>query len=197
MKSIDKTKATVYGLLDRVREDPRAYLRGRSLDSLADFLRGFSIAQHGRTCGHYTTQGEPPFHDFTVWFELHHHQPSAGWYPAIMTESRTTKGAYNRFFNHLTAYRSRVLKFRCSFAISPVQRKHYVATLRSPAPKHLRLSRYAGERCIFVHACWQLRHGWQYHTGFRSMKQCKRWLARVYAFTPSQWERAGQGADSR
>ena len=172
-----------------MRENPRHYLRRRTLNWLGDFLGGFCIASHGAKYGNYTTEGEPPFHDFTVWFELHHGYPTPGWFPAIKAQSRSSREAFDRFFEHLEAYRARRLKLRSSFAISSEQRKRCSAVLKMRPPKRLRVSQYAGEQCVFLHACWNLRHGWQYHMGFRSMKQCRQWLAETYGVTPSQWRR--------
>lgn len=188
-----KSKATLYGLLDRIRRNPHDFLRRRTFTSLGDFLQGFSIAQHGVVYGHYGTENEPLFDDFGLWFHLHHGCPTAGWFPEIMTQSRNTRDAFDRFFEYLTAYRDRSLGFRHSFALSAAQRKHYSALWRARAPKKLRISRYRGERCVFLHGCWDIHHGWQNHAGFKSMDQCRRWLAKVYGITPSLWKRIARG----
>jgi hypothetical protein len=189
-----KSKATLYDLLDRIRKDPRQYLQRWTLTSLDDFLLGFSVAQHGAVHGNFSTQDEPPFDDFAVWFPLHHGSQAPGYSSVIKPESHNTRAAFDRFFEYLTAFRTRKLKFRCSFALSSAQRKHCSAVLKMPAPKKLRLSRYEAERCVFVHACWKIRHGWQHHAGFKSMAQCRRWLARAYGVTPLQWRRIAHRA---
>jgi hypothetical protein len=189
-----ESKATLYDLLARVHRHPRQYLQRRTLTSLDDFLLGFCIARHGAAYGHYSTQDEPPFDDFAVWFPLHYGSPAPGYSSVIKPESHNTGAAFDRFFKYLTAFRARKLKFRRTFAVSAAQRKHCSAVLNMPASKKLRLSRYEGERCVFVHACWKIRHGWQHHAGFKSMAQCRGWLAKAYGVTPSQWRRIAHAA---
>src|SRR5690349_4677925 len=124
-----KSKSSVYDLLDRVRNRPGDYLRRPTLTSLGDFLLGFIIAQHGVPYGHFSIQSEPLFDDFSVWFPLHHGSAAPGYSSVIKPKSHNTRKAFDRFFEYLTAYRDRKLKFRCSIPLSPAQRKRCFAVL--------------------------------------------------------------------
>src|ERR1017187_3801752 len=113
--STPRKEITIYHLLDRIKQRPRDYLSKPTLVSLGDFLQGFCIAQHGPQI---RRAGEPPFHDFTVWFGLHHKDTHGGWHGAIKTKSSDGKQGFRCFFDYLDTYRQRKLKFQCRFTLS-------------------------------------------------------------------------------
>lgn len=184
------TKQSVYDLLEHIKKRPGMYLRSPTLGSLHDFLTGFSVGRHFGAC---YEDGEPPFGDFSAWFCIHLDAPCAGaggWYGAIRDESGDDKQGFDRFFEYLATYRQRLAVLEYNFALTPAQRKLYAATQRSPAPDRLRLTRYKGERCLFLHARGRGRHDWYMHGGFDSLAYSRRSLAKTFGITDAQWQRA-------
>jgi hypothetical protein len=196
MQRSSKPKIDIYELLENIRKRPGMYLSTPTLSSLRDFLTGLSVGQHYRLDD---TKGESSFSDFSAWFDHHHRAPAAGtggWYRAISYESPDEKQAFVRFFEYLATYRQRSPILRYHFTLLPSQRKLYAAAKRSVAPTHLRLTRYKGERCLFLHARQRGRHGWYVHTGYNSLAQSRRWLSEAFGITESQWRMARNKATS-
>jgi len=196
MRRASKAKPGIYGLLEAIRKRPGLYLRNPTLGSLNDFLTGFSV---GQSFSPRAQDGCFPGSDFSSWFCWHHRAPGAGaggWYSVIMDESSDERQAFERFFEYLAAYRRRVPALQYHFTLRPAQRKRYATSERSKAPKRLRLTRYKGERCLFLHAWWRDRDhlGWCMHTGFKSIGQSRRWLAKVFGITDAQWRKASKDA---
>ena len=190
-------KQSIYDLLGHIQKRPAMYLRRPTLDSLSDFLTGFSV---GRNFGLHSNNKEPSFDDFSAWFCIHLQAPCAGpggWYGAITDESRDEKEAFDRFFQYLAAYRRRVPLLEYHFTLSPAQRKLYAAAQRSSAPRQLRLTRYKGECCLFLHARMPGRPGWYMHSGFNSLPYSRQSLAKTFGITDAQWRQARKGARPR
>jgi len=185
-----KKAQTIYDLLEQIQKRPGFYLGSRTLSSLRDFLSGFSV---GQQFTEHAQDGEPPFTDFSAWFCIHHRAPRAGaggWYGAIMDELLDDKKAFDRFFEHLATYRQRALELQWKIPLTPAQRRLYSTAQRSPAPHHLHLARYRGERCLFLYARGHRKRSWYLHTGFESLTQSHRWLEKVFGVTKAQWKKA-------
>ena len=196
MRRASKAKLSIYGLLEAIRKRPGMYLRNPTLGSLQDFLMGFSV---GQSFSLRAQDGCFPHSDFSAWFCMHHRASIAGtggWSGAIMDESSDERQAFTRFFEYLAAYRRRVPALQYHFALRPAQRKLYATSEGSRAPKRVRLTRYKGERCLFLHAWWRDRGhlSWCMHTGFKSIGQSRRWLAKVCGITEAQWKKASNDA---
>jgi hypothetical protein len=164
------------------------YLLSPTLKSLRDFLVGFSVGRH--FSADFRKDGRP-FDDFSAWFSLHRRAPCAGaggWYGAIMDESSDDQQAFERFFDYLATYRQAMPVLEYHFRLTPRQQRPYSIAQRSRAPHRLRLTRHRGERCLFLHARLRGVPGWYMHTGFESIPQSRRWLAKVFGITDKQWE---------
>jgi len=192
-----KAKQTIYDLLECIRKRPGFYLRSPTLRSLYDFLTGFSVGQNFAADAQ---NGERPFGDFKAWFSIHLDAPCAGaggWYGAISDESGDGKKGFDRFFEYLTIYRQRVSLMQYHFRLTPGQRRLYVNAQRAPAPDQLRLTRYQGERCLFLHARGRGRQSWYMHGGFDSVAYARRSLTKTFGITDAQWRRAKRQSDDR
>lgn len=190
MQRPPKQKLTIYDCLPSIEAKTGFYLSSRTLSSLKDFLCGFSVGQS--YAGSMQCE-EPPLGELSAWFWLHHRAPRAragGWYAAIMDESLNDKLAFDRFFEYLAIYRQRTPESRWHFMLTPAQRKDYTATQKSPSPHRLRLTRYKGEKCWFLHARRHGIGGWYLHTGYISLNQARRHLTKVFGFTMAQLDTA-------
>jgi hypothetical protein len=181
-------KGSIYDLLESIKDHPGLYLRSRTLDSLSDFLTGFSVGQ----CGAFQMEdGDRSFGDFSAWFCHHHRAAGAGaggWYVALKDRSADDKKAFDSFFTHLTDFRRRTLEYEHHFKLTPAQRHHYAAKQGSPAPDKLRLSHYRRERCLFLHAQGRGQRGWYLHTVFKSISMPYPYLSMVFGIKPAEWD---------
>lgn len=165
------------------------YVGARTLTALQIFLHGVSF---GQVWAGRLRDGEPPFSEFSEWFKVHLSLTcagSGGWYSAIKDLCPDDKEAFDRFFDYLELYRQRKSEFQRYFTLTSSQRKMYSATHREPSPDLLRLTRYQGERCQFLHARKKPHQGWYLHTTFRSAVGMRPWFERVFGITSTQWNR--------
>jgi len=189
MQSKTTTKKSIYVLLDRIKKRPGFYLTSPTLDSLQNFLLGLSLGQH--FC-HTSGNTEPSFGEFSAWFLFHHKVPTAGaggWRSALKSQSSNEREAFDRFFEQIEAYRQRTPAVQYDFKPTSAQRQLYATNSRNVQLGRLRLTRYKGERCLFLHALQPGRDDWFLHTGFTSLAQARPFLARVFGIMPAQWKK--------
>lgn len=104
---------TIYELLEHIRRRPGMYLQGVSLESLRNFLAGYSVGVR---------------RDFAPG-ELHLDMPGAashGWFGAIHLEEPDGLKAFERFFTYLDDYRARRLAAAIEIQLTAAQRRRYV-----------------------------------------------------------------------
>jgi hypothetical protein len=190
MRHNTKKKQTIYELLGRIQTRPGMYLSSRTLSSLHDFLNGYSV---GLNSVYDERENEPSFGDFSAWFCYHHRNlraGSGGWYGAIMDELLNDKQAFDRFFEYIATYHQRTPEYQRHLTLTSAQRKHYSMSQGSVAPERLRLTRYKGERCVFLHALSRQPRAWYLHTVFESTAEPRRWFKYVFRITDAQWMKA-------
>jgi hypothetical protein len=188
-----KFEPCIYDVLEAIRKRSGFYISSPSLTSLKDFLAGLSV---GRQFPPHATETDPSFGDFSSWFCLHLKAPASaagGWYGAIKDECGDEAKAFQRFFEYLDSFRRRRPVLRYEVTLTPGQRRALVKREGPGSPKRLRLTRYKGDKCLFLHVQWpkgNWSRGWCMYAGFASLAKARPWLLERFGVTSAQWKRS-------
>jgi hypothetical protein len=182
---------SLYDLLDHMQQRPFSYLSNRTLTALKDFISGYFSATTFQADS--LKSNEPPFSEFWSWL-MHHHKwlnaGMAGWYGVIMDQTKDDARAFHRFFDLLAAYRRRKPELQIYMSLSSAQKKRFMSEQKERPPYRIRLTRYLGEDCLFLHIKHWARPGWEYCAVFDSIRDVPRWIETVFGIRKKQWEKS-------